>query len=153
MKSWDPFRDLLTIQDRMNKLFETLLVWPVSTEQDGEGVHFWRPVSEVRETPDALLIECELAGLERDQVEIRVDEQLLTIEGERARPEDQGEWTFHRLERPRGKFMRKFELPFGLDLDRVSAQLEAGVLRVVLPKRPEARTRAVPVARPPGRDN
>jgi HSP20 family protein len=107
----------------------------------------------VIETPDALLVECELAGLERDRIEIRVDEQLLTVQGERARPEDQGDWTFHRLERPRGKFVRKFELPLGLDLDRVSAQLEGGVLRVVLPKRPEARARAVPVARPPGRDN
>ena len=74
MKSWDPFRDLLTIQDRMNKLFETVLTGPVPTGQDGEGVHFWRPVSEVLETSDALLVECELAGLERDRIEIRVDE-------------------------------------------------------------------------------
>lgn len=153
MKSWDPFRDLLTIQDRMNKLFETVLTGPVPTGQDGEGVHFWRPVSEVFETAEALVVECEIAGLERDQIEIQVDEQLLTVQGERARPEDQEDWAFHRLERPRGKFVRKFELPLGLDLDRVSAQLDGGVLRVMLPKRPEARARAVPVARTPGRDN
>lgn len=153
MKSWDPFRDLLTIQDRMNKLFETVLTGPVPAGTEGEGGHFWRPATEVVETSENLEIDCELAGMDRSGVEIRVDEHCLVIEGERPRPEEQEEWEFHRLERSHGKFLRKFELPGGLDLDAISAHLEGGVLQVRLPKRPEARTRAVPVARSSGRDN
>jgi len=153
MKDWDPFRDLLTIQDRMNKLFETVLSGPVPAGSEGEGVHYWRPAAEVVETPDSFEIDCDLAGLDREDVDIRVDDQWLVIQGTRSRPEDQEDWEFHRLERLHGKFLRKFELPGGLDLDAVTARLEDGVLLVRLPKRPESRARAVPVARSSKRDN
>ncbi|MBP7147998.1 MAG: Hsp20/alpha crystallin family protein [Acidobacteria bacterium] len=145
MKSWDPFRDLLTIQDRMNKLFETVLTGPAT--DDAEGINYWRPVSEVVETAQALEIECELAGLDRSAIELRVDENVLVVQGERSRPEAGGDWTFHRLERPHGKFLRKFELIPGLDLDQVRASLEGGLLRVTLPKRPESRARTIPLDR------
>ncbi|MDQ7007721.1 MAG: Hsp20/alpha crystallin family protein [Acidobacteriota bacterium] len=143
MKSWDPFRDLLTIQDRMNKLFETVLTGPVPLDSEGEGVSYWRPVAEVVETADSLEIECELAGLDRSDIQLRVEAQMLIVEGERPRREAEGEWTFHQLERPFGRFVRKFELPEGLDLDQVQAALEEGVLRVTLPKRPDARSREI----------
>ena len=145
VKSWDPFRDLLTIQDRMNKLFETVLTGPAPLEAEVDSVGIWRPAAEVVETQDTLEIDCDLAGLERDQVEVRIDGQVLVVQGERLRPVDAGEWNFHRLERPYGKFQRRFELPAGLDLDHVRASLEDGVLRVSLPKRPEARPRPIRV--------
>lgn len=147
MKSWDPFRDLLTIQDRMNKLFETVLTGPVPFDSDGEGVNFWRPQAEVLDTPESLLIEVDLAGLDRDDIDLRIDDRTLVVQGERRRPEDQGDWTFHRLERPHGKFLRKFELPDGLELDQVKASLEGGVLGVLLPKKAEYRSRSIPLER------
>lgn len=143
MKSWDPFRDLLTIQDRMNKLFESVLTGPVPMEADGEGISYWRPVAQVVESTDTLDIECELAGLTREQVDLSVEGDLLVVQGERVRDVDATKWTFHQLERPFGKFMRKFELPEGLDLEAVSAELDAGVLRVTFPKLPEHRARPI----------
>lgn len=147
MKSWDPFRDLLTIQDRMNKLFESVLTGPVPFDSEGEGVNFWRPLSEVVDTPDSLHIEVDLAGLNREDIDLRIDDRTLVVQGERRRPEEQGEWTFHRLERAHGKFLRKFELPEGLELDQVKASLEGGVLTVTLPKKPEFRSRSIPLER------
>ncbi|MDH3283866.1 MAG: hypothetical protein OEQ13_03935, partial [Acidobacteriota bacterium] len=73
MKSWDPFRDLLTIQDRMNKLFETVLTGPVAPGISGEEIGYWRPTAEVVETADSLAILCELPGLDDEAVEIRID--------------------------------------------------------------------------------
>ena len=146
VKSWDPFRDLLTIQDRMNKLFESVLTGPVPLDAEGESIGVWRPAAEVVETPDGLEITCDLAGLQREEVDVRIDGQILVVQGERVRTEGAGEeWTYHRLERPYGKFLRRFELPAGLDLDQVRAALEEGVLRVSLPKRPEARSRSIRV--------
>ncbi len=143
MKSWDPFRDLLTIQDRMNKLFESVLTGPVPMEADGEGISYWRPVAEVVETDDTLEIECELAGLTREQIELRVEGGVLVVAGERHRSQAATQWTFHQLERPFGKFLRKFELPDGLDLEAIDAELDAGVLSITIPKRPEHRTRQI----------
>ncbi len=143
MRSWDPFRDLLTIQDRMNKLFENVLTGPIPIESEGEGVSYWRPVAEVVDTPETLEIECELAGIERSDVDLRVDGKVLVIQGERRRNVDTTDWTFHQLERPFGKFLRKFELPEGLDLDAVDAELLGGVLRVSFPKLPEHRSRSI----------
>lgn len=145
MKTWDPFRDLLTIQDRMNKLFETVLTGPAPMDPEAESVGVWRPVAEVVETADGLEIACELAGLRRDQIDVRVDGQYLVVQGERQRTEGSADWNFVRLERPFGRFVRKFELPPGLDLDQVRASLEQGVLHISLPKKPEARSRSIVV--------
>ncbi len=138
MKSWDPFRDLLTIQDRMNKLFESVLSGPVLSGMSGEDIGVWRPVSEVVETPDGFEVECELAGLDRDEVSVTLDGSVLTVEGERARPDETDDWAWHRLERPFGKFLRRFELPSGLDLEAADATMRDGVLRISLHKRPAA---------------
>lgn len=153
MKTWDPFRDLLTIQDRMNKLFESVLTGPVPVDEPGEVVGVWRPVAEVIDTPDTLEIECELAGLKREQIDLRLDGPFLVLQGERVQPEGTGDWNYHRLERAYGKFLRKFELPSGLDVDRIRAAFEGGVLRITLPKRPEARSRTIPVGLDEGGDN
>ncbi len=134
MKSWDPFRDLLTIQDRMNKLFESVLTGPVAPDMAGEEIGYWRPTAEVVDTRDSLEICCELPGLDRDAVDVSVEGGILTIQGERARPDRSESWAFHRLERPYGRFLRRFELPDGLDGDAVAATMSGGVLTVSLPK-------------------
>jgi len=135
MKSWDPFRDLLGIQDRMNKLFESVLTGPVPMSDSGDA-SVWRPVSEVLETEETLEIECELAGLSLDDISLHVDDGILIVEGERRREREPSGWTFHQLERPFGKFLRRFELPEGLDLAGIQRELDDGVLRVSLPKSP-----------------
>ena len=146
MKSWDPFHDLLTIQDRMNKLFESVLTGPAPLG-DSESIAGWRPDAEVVEADDALFIECELPGLDRDEVELLVDESTLVVKGERRRPEQEagGSWTL--LERPFGAFCRRFELPAGLDVGTVEAELAGGVLHIRLPKSLPDVARRVPLAK------
>lgn len=146
MKSWDPFHDLLTIQDRMNKLFETVLTGPAPLSE-GQGVAGWRPDAEVVESDGALHIECELPGLEREEVEILVDESTLVVKGERRRPDQDSEGSWTLLERPFGAFCRRFELPSGLDLDNIGAELADGVLRIHLPKALGEGARRVPLAK------
>ncbi len=153
MKTWDPFRDLLAIQDRMNKLFESVLTGPAPLEADGEGISYWRPVARVADTAEALEIECEVAGVPLSRIDVRIDGGTLVVTGERNRPDETAAWTFHRLERPHGKFLRRFELPGGLDLDGVKAALEAGVLQVSLPKKPESRARSIQIERGSTRDH
>ena len=145
MRSWDPFRDLLSIQDRMNKLFEAVLTGPVPFDTEGEGIGPWQPSAEVVATPDGLEISCDLPGLDRNQVDVRIEGDELVVDGERRRPSSPDERTWHLLERPFGRFQRRFELPAWTDPDSAEATLEAGVLRVRFARRPELRARTVPL--------
>ena len=138
MKSWDPFRDLVSIQDRMNKLFESVLSGPVVAGMNAEDLGVWRPAAEVVETPEGLELSCDLAGIDREDVHLSVDGSVLTVEGERTRPDEAVEWTWHRLERSHGKFLRRFELPGSLDLDSIDAAMADGVLTVTLRRIPVA---------------
>jgi HSP20 family protein len=134
VKSWDPFRDLLTIQDRLNKLFESVLSGPAVPGHNIDEIGVWRPVAEVVDGPGTLELVCELPGLDRDQVHVSLDGSVLTVEGERVRPAEAESWVFHRIERPFGKFLRRFELPDGIDAEHVDASMRDGLLRVTLPK-------------------
>ncbi len=145
MKSWDPFRDLLSIQDRMNKLFEAVLTGPVPFDAEGAGIGPWQPTAEVVATPDGLEISCDLPGLDRDQVEVQVEGNELVVSGERRRPSGPDERTWHLLERPFGRFLRRFELPPWADPESVEASLGEGVLRVRFARRPELRARRIPL--------
>ncbi|RMG44799.1 MAG: Hsp20/alpha crystallin family protein [Acidobacteria bacterium] len=137
MKSWDPFADLLTIQDRMNKLFEHLLSAPVSAEVADGDAGYWRPVAEVARGPEHVEISCELAGLSRDDVELHAEGNVLVVAGTRNRAGDES-WTYHQVERPHGHFLRKFELPEPVDLSSVETALEDGLLRIRIPLRAAA---------------
>jgi HSP20 family protein len=147
VSSWDPFHDLITIQDRMNKLFETVLTGP-STVGTVDEIGTWSPTVRVTEGAEVLRVECELAGLGLESVEVQVREGRLVVQGSRERRDSGDEWTWHRVERSYGKFKREITIPDGdLDLEGVRARLEAGVLVVDLPKLPESRPRNVPISR------
>jgi len=133
VKSWDPFRDLVSIQDHMNKLFEALLTGPAPLD-DEAALGRWQPAVEVLELPDRLEIRCDLPGLERRNVELRWDGGVLVISGERRRPDAPGEWTWHRVERSWGRFSRRFELPPGFEPERAEDRLDQGVLTVIVPR-------------------
>jgi HSP20 family protein len=132
-RRFDPLRDLLTLQERMNRLFdESLARGPGPEEPALSGS--WTPLCDVIETPEAFLFQLELPGVDEDDVEIRVDADRVTIRGERrpaagARPE-----CYHRMERSYGSFSRSFELPEVVDPSRASAQFGDGLLRLEVAK-------------------
>jgi HSP20 family protein len=143
-RSWDPIRDLVTLQDRMNHLFQEAAEKRARGEEKGEQELErvdWIPAADLYETEKEYSIIVDLPGIERDALEISLDDNRLVIRGERAL-ENEGE---HRVERPQGRFMRKFGVPATVDQKAITAEYKDGVLRVRLPKRSEQKTRRVEI--------
>lgn len=105
----------------------------------------WSPTADLFESDDAFVLEMELAGFERDDLEITVDNGVLTVRGERPDPEAAGEVTYYVQERTPARFSRSFSLPRSVDADRVEAKLDNGLLRVTLSKSAEAKPRRIAV--------
>lgn len=138
---WDPLRDLLGLQERMNRLFEESLARERPEEAGVTAA--WSPAVDVRETETAYVVELELPGLVREDVEVRADERELVVRGERHARWEQRPEIFHRMERSYGAFQRAFRFERPLLPERVSADLQDGVLRVELPKANATRRVAV----------
>jgi HSP20 family protein len=133
MRRWDPLRDLLSLQERMNRLFDESLV-PGRLETDGSRSGSWVPLADVYETSETFVVQIELPGVEDEDVEIKLDGDRLEVRGQRradglGRPE-----SFYRMERSHGPFLRTFQLSQEVDPDRVVARFRDGLLRLELAK-------------------
>jgi HSP20 family protein len=141
-RRFDPLADLLNLQEKMNRLFQESL----SAEGlDPSGLTgAWTPLADAHETADAYVVELEVPGLRRDDLDVQVDGPRLVVRGER-RPGGQGRpERFYRMERSYGAFSRSFTFAGPVDPERVTAHLKDGLLRLELPKaraRAAARTR------------
>lgn len=136
----DPLRELLDLQERMNRLFDETLTRE-RLEEPSLLHGTWAPLADVVETPEAYVMEIELPGLGRDDVVIQVQGDELVVRGER-RPAATGGPVFHRLERRYGKFARGFRFAEEVDPDRIKAEFKDGLLRLEVPKvRPRGGTR------------
>jgi HSP20 family protein len=129
----DPLQELLDLQERMNRLFDETLTRERLDEPSAlQGT--WVPLADVVETPDAYVVELELPGLGRDDVFVQAQGDELLVRGERqpdvaSRPE-----SFHRLERRYGPFSRGFRFSQEVDPDRIEAEFDDGLLRLLVPK-------------------
>lgn len=144
---WDPFRDLSTLQDRIDRLFQDTL-GRTRGDFSTEGLEgaAWAPAVDILEKGDDLVLRADLPGVEPKDVEINVQDGTLTLKGERKWESDVKEDNFRRVERVYGSFVRSFALPQTVDADKVEAEYRNGVLEVKLPKRPEAKPKQVKVA-------
>ena len=140
---WDPLKELVGVQERMNKLFESALV---RTNFDAEGgVGAWTPLADVYETPTHVVFSLELPGLSLADIDLKVEDDDLLVHGERKmQREEEGE-QFHRVERSYGKFARRFRLPSHVDRDSVEATYRDGVVTVALSKRDGAAKKPIRV--------
>ena len=130
---WNPLSELQGVQKRMNQLFESALAR--SDFEDQEGIGLWSPVCDAYEAGDELVICLELPGLQREQIDVRLDGDELVVEGSREMGREHEGEQFHRVERSYGRFSRRLRLPSTVDRSSVSAIFRNGVLRVVLPTR------------------
>jgi len=128
---WDPIRDLLAIQHRLDRF--------------APGPTGWIPAIDVHETVEEYVITAELSGLAREDVHIQVGDGQVQISGQRREPDIPYE-QYHRVERGHGTFTRTFKLPLPVDAERVTADLRDGVLTVICPKTTEAAPRRVHVS-------
>ncbi len=128
----DPLKELLELQERMNRLFEASLSRE-RLDEPGLLSGDWVPLADVFETQEAFLLEIELPGLQKDDIEVHAEGDALTVRGERRMQEGKPEG-FQRMERRFGPFSRTFQFPEDVDPDRVSAQFADGLLRLEVPK-------------------
>ena len=141
----DPFRDMMGIQDRVNRLFEEFLTRGRGREE-GVEAGAWMPAVDIYETNDDLVVKAELPGVEKDQIGVEVKGGVLTLRGERRHEKDVKEENYHRIERGYGNFLRSFALPASVEEEKVSARLTGGVLEIHLPKKAEAKPKQVKIA-------
>jgi HSP20 family protein len=141
---FDPFRELSTMQDRINRIFGD--VYGRRGEDDMVLRGDWIPPVDIYESPHGeIVIKAELPGLDKKDIDLRVENNTLTIRGERKRQTDVKDESYHRVERIHGTFSRSFSLPQTVDAGRVSADYKDGVLTVVLPVKEEAKPRQIQV--------
>lgn len=137
----DPFRELAALQDRMNRMFEGTLTRTRSEEELFTGT--WAPPVDIYETKDKITLKAELPGFDEKQINLRFEDGVLTLEGERKFEKESGDENYHRVERSYGKFVRSFAIPAGVEGDRIAASFSNGVLTVDLPKREETKPKQI----------
>jgi HSP20 family protein len=136
---WDPFRELVQLQNRANRLFQ-------ETGQD-EGLRStsFVPLVDIYETEQNIVLKLEVPGVEQKDLDIRLENNTITIRGERKFEKEVKEENFHRVERRYGSFQRSFSLPNTVNTEQVSADYENGVLKVTMAKRSEAKPKQIKV--------
>ena len=140
---WEPVRELATLQDRMNRLFSDAFS-PVMNQESLSSGAFVPPV-DVYEDEQGIHVKVEVPGIDEKDIDIRLENNMLTIRGERKMEKEIKEENYHRVERRYGSFTRSFSLPNTVNPDDVKASYSKGVLSVHLGKRAEARPKQIKV--------
>jgi HSP20 family protein len=140
----DPWRELSGMQDRMNRLFGEMYGRRGDDDLLSRGA--WMPPVDIYQNNNQeLVLKVEIPGLTREEIDLRVENNTLTIRGERKREAEVNEEQYHRVERSYGGFSRSFSLPNTVDTEKVRADYQNGVLTVTLPTREEAKPRQIQV--------
>lgn len=156
MAQWNPLDDLMFLQDRMNRLFEDASqrrasegtsrpsgpadAKPASDIESVETAE-WHPAADVYENKDEYVVAVDLPGIDRSTLDISIDDDRLTIKGERAEIDA----TQQLSERPRGNFMRSFDIPASVAQNQIKAEYKDGVLRIRLPRQPERKAQRIEI--------
>ena len=140
---YDPFRELRGLQDEMNRLFGSTLSRTGSDEGTFGGG--WSPRVDIYENKDNLVIEAELPGMKPEDVDISIENNVLTIQGKREFEQKDENDNFHRVERHYGSFTRSFTLPPTVNSEDANANFENGILKLSLAKREEAKPRRIEI--------
>lgn len=143
IKRWDPMKDLLQMQERMTRLFDEF--FPRFGRTEVEPFGGWIPPVDIYETPEKVVIEAEVPGVEKDNIKIEYSNGVLTIKGERKLEKEVKEEDYHRLERAYGSFQRSFSIPSTIDPDKINATYKNGVLKIELPKQEKAKPKEIKI--------
>jgi HSP20 family protein len=142
---WEPVRELNTIQSEMNRLFNTFFE-ASPPGNGGSALRRWLPAMDLVETEDDFVLRADLPGLSEKDVNIELEDNVLTISGERRAEHEERKEGYYRVERASGSFSRSLTLPEGVDPDSVRASFDRGVLEVRVPKPEERKPRKVSIA-------
>ena len=147
---WDPSRELSSLQSEMNRLFQSFFDTPATGSGTGGGnggtLRRWHPAMDLVETEDHFVLRADLPGVSEDDVKVELEDNVLTIAGERRHEEEAKGGGYYRLERATGVFSRSLTLPEGVDPEAVQASFDKGVLEVRIPKPEERKPRRVAIS-------
>ncbi len=142
---WEPVAELNTIQNEMNRLFNTFFDQPAQNGRGSGTTRRWLPAMDIIETADHYVLRADLPGLGDGDVNVQMEDNVLTVSGERRAERDEHQAGYHRLERGFGGFSRSLTLPDGVDAERIEAHFDRGVLEISIPKPEQKRPRTVQV--------
>jgi HSP20 family protein len=140
---WEPFQDLVTSQRDFDRLFREAFN-PLFGKGEA-STRTWAPAVDIFEDENSIVLKAELPGLDPKDVEVRVEDNTLYLKGERKFEREVKEENYHRIERSYGSFARSFSLPNSIESEKVDANYKDGVLTLTLPKREEAKPKAVKI--------
>ena len=140
IQRWNPARDFVRLQDEVNRLFDTSGGFNRSTESYG-----WTPSVDVFEDTEGVTFKFDLPEVEPKDVDVRMEDGVLTVRGERKLEREDKREGYHRIERSYGVFARSFTLPATLEADKAAAEQKNGVLRIFVPRRAEAKPKSISV--------
>jgi HSP20 family protein len=141
---WEPLREFSTLQNEMNRLFNTVFDAP-APGSNGNTMRRWMPAMDLVESGDHFVLRADLPGLDESDVKIELEDTTLTISGERKAEHESKDEGYYRLERAFGGFSRTLQLPKGIDPEAVTASFDRGVLEVHIPKPEERKPRRITI--------
>src|SRR6202050_5174209 len=140
---WDPFRELNTLQDRMNRLFRDSVAG--DTQDQSLATSAFAPPVDVYEDEHNITLKIEVPGIDEKDIDVRIENNTLTVHGERKFEKEEKEENFRRVERQYGSFTRTFTLPNTVNQESVQADYDKGVLKIILAKKAEAKPKQIKV--------
>ena len=140
---WEPLREFTTLQNEMNRLFGS--VFDAPAPGNGSTLRRWMPAMDLLETDSHFVLRADLPGMSEEDVNIEVEERVLTVSGERKAEHKESKDSFQRIERAFGSFSRSLTLPDGVDAEAVSASFDRGVLEVQIPKPEQRKPRKISI--------
>jgi HSP20 family protein len=142
---WEPAAELNTIQNEMNRLFNNFFDQP-SAGRDAASSRRWMPAMDLVETADHYVLRADLPGLSDEDVNVQLEDNVLTISGERTAQHEHDAQGYYRIERAFGSFARSLTLPDGVNPDAVEAHFDRGVLQITIPKPEQKKPRQVQIS-------
>ena len=139
---WEPFREFSTLQDRMNRLFRET---QGNSQEESLTSSSFAPAVDVYEDEHNVTLKIEVPGIEEKDIDVRIENNTLTVHGERKIEKEEKEENYRRVERQYGSFTRTFNLPPTVDAEKVLADYDKGVLKITLPKKAEAKPKQIKV--------
>lgn len=142
LRGFDPFRELFDLQRNINQLFDDSVG---KESREGLALNTWTPAVDIYEDENAFMIKADLPEVSREDVKVNLNDNVLSISGERRFENEERREGYHRVERSYGQFYRSFTLPPNVDQESINAEFKDGVLRLSIPKKEEAKPKQIEV--------
>ena len=141
---WEPYGGLMNLQDKINRLFSDAFPGKIG-EGDDLSLGTWRPMVDICDTENAIVVTAELPGVKKEDISIEVKDNILTIKGERSEDSEVKEENYYRRERSFGSFQRSFSMPTEVSPESIKASFKDGVLKIEVPKPEEKKPKQISI--------